>query len=61
MKGPNSVYQEVGVSVNTLQQDRAELDGRLNGIQRGLSEVLQADSFQQLLAATPLFTDPSED
>jgi hypothetical protein len=23
--------------------------------------VLQADSFQQLLAATPLFTDPSED
>ena len=37
------------------------LDGRLNVLQRGLSDVLQVDDFQTLLEATPLFTNPDED
>jgi hypothetical protein len=61
MAGPNSVYQETGESMNELQHEREELDGRLNVLQRGLSDVLQVDDFQTLLEATPLFTNPDED
>jgi hypothetical protein len=61
LSGPSQVYQETGNEMNSLHQRQDELDVRLNTLQRGLSDVLQADSFQQLLQATPLFTDPSND
>ena len=44
-----------------MQQRQDGLGLRLNTLQRGLSDVLGSESFQQLINTTPLFTDPSED
>jgi hypothetical protein len=61
LSGPNNEYHKTESEMNLLQNDHKELNGRLHHLQRGISDVLGADSFQELLGATPLFTDPVDD
>ena len=59
--GPNQIYESTGEEMTEMQQRQDGLGLRLNTLQRGLSDVLGSESFQQLINTTPLFTDPSED